>query len=630
MVADHAKNQGGWYTPAMDSSPLPVSSVDERDAALRDMVLSASGWRTVFGGGDDALTTAISVSHRDLVALAADVYAEDLQRRGLRTVAVATDTRPTGPAIADTAIRAFLTRGLQVRWLGIAAAPEIMAWVADVETIDAFFYVSASHNPPGHNGFKMGYGDGAVMPGSQANPLIAAFRAASTDQKRTRALVEAIGALPPEEVQHVIDAQPRWKAEALAAYRAFALRCGAASMEPETFSRLLREALRQRPLGIVAELNGSARSVSVDRALLPELGVATALHNDTPGVFAHQILPEGAGLESAARLLERYAADDPRFRVAYVPDNDGDRGNLVFMGSDGSAHALDAQTVFALVVMTELAWTRYLEDEHDATFGPLAVVANGPTSIRIDDICTAFGAEIHRAEVGEANVVSRAAELTADGFHVVILGEGSNGGNITPPARVRDPLNTLQALLKLHAFHLDRVWRATSTPDVAGADNGPEPELEPAPDGGFFALAATLPAFTTLATDDPRAKMQIGGTSHRDLKARYEAALPERIAPLLDILRETYGTAVRWEIENYEGTARRLGAGNRSGEERGGLRVVFTAGEGRNRPLAAVWMRGSGTEPVFRILADCRGDRPDLLDRLVEWQREAVAAAVGL
>jgi phosphoglucomutase len=39
--------------------------------------------------------------------------------------------------------------------------------------------------------------------------------------------------------------------------------------------------------------------------------------------------------------------------------------------------------------------------------------------------------------------------LREKGYIVRILGEGSAGGNITHPSAVRDPLNTVMALVKL-------------------------------------------------------------------------------------------------------------------------------------------------------------------------------------
>ena len=59
--------------------------------------------------------------------------------------------------------------------------------------------------------------------------------------------------------------------------------------------------------------------------------------------------------------------------------------------------------------------------------------------MRIEEIAEAFYASVYRAEVGEANVVNLARSLRDKGFTVPILGEGSNGGNITHPAAVRIP-----------------------------------------------------------------------------------------------------------------------------------------------------------------------------------------------
>ncbi len=40
-----------------------------------------------------------------------------------------------------------------------------------------------------------------------------------------------------------------------------------------------------------------------------------------------------------------------------------------------------------------------------------------------------------------------------------------------------------------------------------------------------------------------------------------------------------------------------------------------------------MWMRGSGTEPVFRIMADIRGASTRAEQFLVEWQRHMISAA---
>ena len=579
--------------------------------ALNRMVLSASGWRGVFGKNDHSMEAVITHHHQDLVAVAAVTFAKELQRRsstGNPTVVVGTDTRPTGPMIADTAIRAFYSQNVTVRWLGVSPAPELMNYTREDPACEGFFYISASHNPPGHNGLKMGFADGAVMPASAALPLIDRFRSLVLNDERVNQIRTAMESVPAPYMQRLFrDVAP----SKLTHYRRIGLsHCVSAVVPPRytdtAFVNAIRDQLAERPLGIVAELNGSARCESIDRAFLAELGVRLAVYNDIAGTFAHQILPEGDGLSDAAELLEKHNRLDPAFQIAYVPDNDGDRGNLVFHHPVRGSVPLDAQSVFALVVMIELAWQR----ECNVAPERVAVVANGPTSLRIDRICDHFGATLQRAEVGEANVVQRAQELREEGWTVAILGEGSNGGNITPPATVRDPMSTLLALIKLHSFHLATYWDSTA------------PATET-----FLELLERLPRFETIATDDPRAKMHVGSLPHRDLKARYEALLPTALPHILPELEKTYGTPIHERIENYEGTVARLGVGARTGEERGGFRVVFSDEHGVDR--AAVWMRGSGTEPVFRVLADCEGDNAALLDHLIQWHRELVESAVN-
>jgi len=105
---------------------------------------------------------------------------------------------------------------------------------------------------------------------------------------------------------------------------------------------------------------------------------------------------------------------------------------------------LEAQQVFALVCLSELAYLRRRDEARQ-----VAVVVNDATSMRIEAIAGAFGARVFRAETGEANVVSCAEKLRAQGWIVRILGEGSNGGNITHPSKVRDPLSTLGSMIRL-------------------------------------------------------------------------------------------------------------------------------------------------------------------------------------
>jgi phosphomannomutase len=278
--------------------------------------------------------------------------------------------------------------------------------------------------------------------------------------------------------------------------------------------------------------------------------------------------------------------------------------------------------VFALSCVAELCW---LQASRAVDFGShgnddqrVAVVVNGPTSNRIDSICDLFGVEVHRAEVGEANVVNRAAELRRHGYLVRLLGEGSNGGNITHPSTIRDPLQTVLALLKLlfspgsggRPAPLEIWWErrgvaaAERTATVAG-------------------VISSLPRYTTTSAFEDRAIMRIGSPSHAALKREFEALIPEAVAGAGAWLAKELGR--RYRLVNYEGTREFPGPGGRTGAETGGLKVIFSNDDGHDTGYA--WMRGSGTEPVFRVMADVEGDRPETEERLLDWQKNLVAQA---
>ena len=75
--------------------------------------------------------------------------------------------------ISGCAVRILLALGKKVAFLSIASAPEIMAYSSQLEGA-SFFYISASHNPIGHNGFKFGR-DGGVYSSQTSADLIRRF-----------------------------------------------------------------------------------------------------------------------------------------------------------------------------------------------------------------------------------------------------------------------------------------------------------------------------------------------------------------------------------------------------------------------------------------------------------------------
>jgi phosphomannomutase len=614
----------------VDALSFPVPSHDAVLQSLASMILSASGWRKVFAksGDEEDSTDQITAEDATLTALAAlalcrhlglpaaskeaVLTGEPVLTQSDITILVGLDARPTGRVLGDIVCRTLTSLGCKVRYLFITAAPQIMADCnLYPEEASAFFYISASHNPVGHNGFKFG-SKGGVYPATEAEVLKKHFLSIVQEEDQAFAYLQNLSAsMPTQWYQEVLSAVKQQREQSEDRYEAFTLFTATkskVSADHDAFVGTLATEGQKSPLGILGELNGSARSVSIDKRFLTKLGIKVVLLNDKVGQIVHAIVPEGESLQLCQQSLESLYARDNSFRIGYVPDNDGDRGNLVYIDTrSGKAQILDAQSVFALVVLAELSHTRLA---HPSAL--LATVVNGPTSLRIDKIAQTFDAEVFRCEVGEANVVELAEKKRDEGYLVPILGEGSNGGNITHPAKVRDPLNTLLSLIKLlRNRDIAKLWFRANGHDV------PHPiTLEK--------IIESLPAFQTTGAFSDDGKMQVA-ISHQILKNRYEVLLQtewekrKRALAEMDIhsfaILQTEGT------ESHEG----MGEAYRHEPYTGGYKVVFKDRDGSITDF--LWMRGSKTEPVFRVVVDAKGEDPERYHYLLNWHRSMLATA---
>lgn len=624
--------------------PARLPSPEELRAEAESLILSASGWRKVFAeaetpyapwvphpGPEDSLSETVAAPKLLLAALMAESFGR-LVLRQRRTEArpallLGIDSRPTGPALADVFARVLIGLGIEVRYCFIVAAPEIMAFAGKAaklpeghpERAEGFAYISASHNPPGHNGVKFGLGSGGVLSAQEIAPLIAQLKTSIASEDSVSRALALLSAADKEVLALCYERCAEWKRHSLSAYILFshAVITGKEALnEQAAVLDELAEACRHKPLGIVAELNGSARSLSIDRDFFQGISIRSEFHNDGPRQFTHRIVPEGLSLESCMELLQKAHKKDPSFQLGYVPDCDGDRGNLVFYDKTlGRARPLEAQEVFSLSCLAELAGLAGFSKN-----APVAVVVNDATSARIERIAGFFSAKVFRAETGEANVVNLAEKLRLEGWTVRILGEGSNGGTITHPSKVRDPLSTLGAMIRL----------------LRGGDKADSPGLfrrwleASGQDGAYkadFDLAdviATLPAWISTSVFESRAALNIRSADKASLKARYAHIFKKEWGTRKKELLDRYGISAWKALATIGGGEFEVGE-DFAASASGGLRILLL--DSRGALKAFLWMRGSGTEPVFRIMADIEGGEPEDEEYLLSWHSQMVRAA---
>ncbi|MDR2758425.1 MAG: phosphatidylglycerol lysyltransferase [Spirochaetaceae bacterium] len=601
------------------------------DKALDKMIFSASGWRGIFAknGDEESPGEEISPVHGVMASIAAGIFAEYLKRKsGLEhpQVIVGMDTRPTGPAIADPMIRTFLAQGCGVRFVFIIAAPEIMAY-ARTGKAQGFVYISASHNPIGHNGLKFGLTDGGVLPAPEALFLIEEFRARMADPQVIPQAVSWVSYGDIPELTRVYTGHQEIKTEAYGVYLDFIreLTGGTPDTGGNSLFEVMTRSLRNHVLGVAADFNGSARTLSIDREFLTSLGLGFYGMFQKPREIVHRIVPEGESLEPCRQFVEQLHRENPGVVIGYVPDCDGDRGNLVFWDeTQGRTRTLEAQEVFALACVSELAhlvWTGELRfDNKGNALRKAAIAVNGPTSMRVDRIAKAFDVSVFRAEVGEANVVGLARKLREQGYLVRILGEGSAGGNITHPSAVRDPINTVLALVKLLTIRSEGEQKGFFE---LWCDLSDQAEVYH-PDFTLADIIAALPPFITTGSYTPEALLRIKTVDHGLLKNRYQELFLREWEERKDYFNTRYGIT-GWSATAFVGMEERRGLSRFGDAGRGGLKILFSTKTGHIP--ACIWMRGSGTEPVFRIMADVEGSDKRMERDLIEWQRHLVTQA---
>ena len=581
------------------------------------MILSASGWRKVFAasGDEQDKNPEITETDRSIAVIAADVFFDYISKQAGQecpVIALGIDARPTGPALADAMIHALIKKGAIIQYSAVTSAPEIMAYA---KKLDGFIYISASHNPVGHNGIKFGTNDGGVLCAQENAKLVEDFLKRLSDDDGVAQAVKEAYSCTTSELKAVYEVKDSSKHNALSAYKNFINETitGTDDKDYQTdFFSMLDAYIGKHPVGVVCDFNGSSRYQSIDRDYFKERKINFYSINEFQ--IAHEIIPEAENLVHVAAEMERLHKEGfNEVVLGYMPDCDGDRGNIVYWDEKaGKAVILKAQEVFSLSVLAELTYSIWQHgDEKD--FKP-AVAVNCPTSMRIEEIAHTLGAEVFRAEVGEANVVNLAREKREEGYTVRILGEGSNGGTITYPAAVRDPLNTIFALLKLLMMREGGIY------ELWCKKSG----WKYSEDFTLTDIIDSLPKYTTTGVSEPRAVLKVKSTDHTKLKAAFQKAFEADWKKKSADLKKKYGI-IDWEAIITNGTNETRDVKDFSLSGKGGLKVLFKDKD--KKPVAFIWMRGSGTEPVFRIMCDVKGDNPEMEKSLLEWETELIKQA---
>jgi len=334
--------------------------------ARMSLMRSVSGLRGIVGADLTA----------DVVHRYASAFGEFLRERGGRVVALARDSRQSGPAFAAAAAEALAADGLDVVDLGMVPTPTAQMAV-ETMNLAGGIVVTASHNPVEWNALKFMGAGGRFLTKAEADTFFALVDGGRVERRaRSRGVVRRDDAAVERHLARLL-----------------------------TLPWLDFAKVRARKFTVALDCVRGAGATAMPR-LLESLGCRVVGINLEPdGRFPREPEPVPEHLGELAVLVREAKAD-----LGIAVDPDVDRCALV--DERGAPIGEDYTLAFAVRAVLPRRG------------GP--VVTNLSTSLVVDDAARACGGAVERAPVGEANVVERMVARDA-----AIGGEG-NGGVILP------------------------------------------------------------------------------------------------------------------------------------------------------------------------------------------------------
>lgn len=578
--------------------------------AFDEMIFSASGFRKIFAKSKNEDSTENEIDNEDKVLIALIIFtiSNYFKNESRPYIGLGLDSRPTGNIIAEITMKILITSKEKIKFFGILPITEILACTKKSKDSKGFIYISASHNPVGYNGIKIGLNDGGVLNSAKTQEIIKQIKNNSQNEKLIKHLINTLNKFDEDKAhleyyKKTIKLEKENKNQSYEAYKSLIHEIAYENDINNKNIEILKKRILKNPIGIIAEMNGSSRINSIDKELIESLGLKIELHSDKIGIFKHNIIPEGKSLNKCKKLLQKKYIKDNSFELGYVPDCDGDRGNLVFIDKvTNTTSIIEAQKIFALVVISELSYLYYTGIKNN-----IAIVTNDATSLNIEKIANFFNAKVYRVEVGEANLTEMADDLRAQGFIVKISGEGSNGGCIIYPSRVRDPITTLLSIVKLLKMkELYQIWCKLSK-------NYYKEKY------GLKDILNTTNFYSNVIVSSKKANLTNLKIENQEiLKSNYENLLIKEIKSN-KLFQEL--SIVDYEIINYEG---KIQSKIRTGDASGGLKVLLKTNK---EIVATLWMRISKTEPVTRVLSEVIYTKRNILLKLLEFNKRLIKKA---
>ena len=349
---------------------------------MREITFGTDGWRAV-------IAEDYTFDNLTRVARATAAWVQQ-QDAGDGSVVIGYDTRFQGAAFAKHVACVFASAGVRVALANSFATTPAVSWATADRGATAGIVITASHNPPQYNGFKI-----KSHVGGPATPAMIAEVEAELPNTKGRFKVKAFGDLCDEALIETFDLQ--------AAYTGLLSEKIDVEAIKEAGTRVAYDAMYGAGQGVVTELLGKPRVV--------ELG-----HELNPGMHGQAPEPIERNLDA---LLEAVPAG--HCAVGLATDGDADRIGLV----DEEGAFVDSHKILALLV-------KYLHEEKGLRGD---IVKTFSTTDMLDRMGEAYGLTVHTTPIGFKYV----GPMMVEG-DVLVGGEESGGMAVKGHLPERDGL----------------------------------------------------------------------------------------------------------------------------------------------------------------------------------------------
>lgn len=404
-------------------SALEGNPEELEDRFYRDLEFGTAGMRGIIGAGRNRM-------NKYIVQKASQGFANYLQtyeEQDAMTIVIAHDNRLFSAEFALETARVMAGNGIKAYvFESLRTTPELSFAVRELKAAGGVV-ITASHNPPAYNGYKVYGSDGAQLMPLKADQVVDAVSAVTSFNAIKRM----------EEGEAVEKGLLEWIGEPMD--RLYFDRVKALAIRPEVYTH---------PMKIVyTPLHGTGGYAVT--TVLRELGVPDLILVEEQMIpdpaFSTAPKPNPEELQAFELALQYGKAHQAELLIATDPDSD--RVGIVVQDPQGSYVALNGNQTGALLI-------EYMLSSKQPLPANAVIIKTVVTSDFGSVVAVSHGAQVIETLTGFKFIGDRIKAFEADGSHTYLMGyEESYGYLLETFVRDKDGVSAVMMLVEMAKYY---------------------------------------------------------------------------------------------------------------------------------------------------------------------------------